>query len=103
MRTKIASIHFKASDSLKEFAEKEVQRLEKLTDDIISCEIEFSYTKDLKDTHIHINMDGSVLNASGSSDDFKKSTGLAIDKLEQQVKKLKGKQQTKRAAGSLDQ
>jgi integrase/recombinase XerC len=97
MRTNISSIHFKASDSLKEFAEQEVQRLGRLSDDILNCEIEFSYQKTEKEAHVHASVNGTVLNATEKSDDFKKSVALAVDKLEQQLKKLKGKQQAKRA------
>jgi ribosomal subunit interface protein len=103
MRTKISSIHFKASDSLKEFAETEVRRLEKFSDEILNCEVEFSYIKTEKDVHLHVNVNGSVLDATGSSDDFNKSVVLAVDKVEQQLKKLKGKQKTRRAAGPAEQ
>jgi integrase/recombinase XerC len=99
MRTKISSIHFKASDSLREFAEKEIQRLSKLSDDILKCEIEFTYTKTAKEARVHLNANGSLLHASETSDDFKKSIALAVDKLEQQLKKLKGKRIAKRAGG----
>lgn len=102
MRTKISSIHFKATDSLREFAEAEVQRLSKLDDRILNCEIEFTFTKDDKKTHIQISLNGSLLNASETTEDFQKSTVLAVDKLEQQVKKQKGKQQAKRAADRDD-
>jgi ribosome-associated translation inhibitor RaiA len=37
----------------------------------------------------------TVLNASESSEEFKKSTVLAVDKLETQIKKIKGKMQSK--------
>jgi ribosomal subunit interface protein len=97
MRTNISSIHFKASDSLKEFAEQEVQRLARLSDDILKCEIEFSYQKTAKEAHVHLSVNGTALNATESSDDFKKSIVLSVDKLEQQLRKLKGKQQAKRA------
>ena len=98
MRTKISSIHFKAADSLKEFTEKEVQRLEKLSDDLLGCDVEFTYTKTNKEAHIHVNVNGTILHATETTDDFKKSVVLAVDKLEQQVKKLKGKQLAKRSA-----
>jgi ribosomal subunit interface protein len=98
MRTKISSIHFKATDSLKEFAEAEVQRLTKFSDDILNCEIELSYQKAEKRAHVHISANGNVLNASDVTDEFQKSIVLAVDKLEQQLKKLKGKIQSKRPA-----
>jgi ribosomal subunit interface protein len=96
MRTSISAIHFKAHDSLKEFAEKEVTRLKKFSDEIINCEIEYSFNKNEKSAHIHVNVNGNVLNATETSDDFTKSTTLCVDKLEQQLKKLKGKIQAKR-------
>jgi putative sigma-54 modulation protein len=99
MRTKIASIHFKASDSLKEFAAKEVRRLNRLSDDILNCDIEFTYTKSAKEARVNLNANGSLLHASETSDDFKKSIALAVDKLEQQLKKRKGKRIAKRAGG----
>ncbi len=98
MRTKISSIHFKATDSLKDFIESEVQRLTKLSDDILNCEVELSYQRAEKRAHVHISANGSVLNASEVTDDFQKAIVLAVDKLEQQLKKLKGKIQSKRLA-----
>jgi ribosomal subunit interface protein len=98
MRARIASIHFKASDDLKDFTENEVQRLQKLSDDIISCEVGFTYQKTAKEVHIGVSVNGSALDATATSDDFKKSVVMAVDKLEGQIKKLKGKQQAKRAA-----
>lgn len=91
MRTQITAVHFNATDSLKEFAETEVQRLLKFADDILHCEIEFTFNKQDKKANIHISVDGTVLNASAISDDFRKSTVLAVDKLEGQVKKYKEK------------
>jgi putative sigma-54 modulation protein len=91
MRTQISAIHFKLSESLKEFAEKEVERLLRFSDDILSCEIEYSFNKTEKRANINIKMGGTALNASESSEEFKKSTVLAVDKLEVQMKKFKGK------------
>jgi ribosomal subunit interface protein len=97
MRTKISSLHFKATDSLKEFAEKEVLRLSKFTDEIVNCEVELSYQKAQKRAHIHVSVNHSVLNASEVTDDFQKSIVGAVDKLEEQLKRLKGRIQSKRA------
>ncbi|MBK6765799.1 MAG: ribosome-associated translation inhibitor RaiA [bacterium] len=92
MRTQITAVHFNATDSLKEFAETELQRLKKFADGILNCEVEFSFNKQEKKANIHISVDGTVLNASAVTEDFRKSTVLAVDKLEAQVKKLKTKQ-----------
>jgi ribosomal subunit interface protein len=96
MRTNISAIHFKAHDSLKEFAENEVLRLKKFSEELINCEIEYSFNKNDKTAHIHVNVNGTVLNATETSDDFIKSTTLCVDKLEMQLKKLKGKSLAKR-------
>ncbi len=96
MRTKISSIHFKATDSLKEFAENEVQRLFKFTDEILNCEVELSYQRELKRAHVHISINHSILNATDVTDDFQKSIVGAVDKLEEQMKRLKGRTQSKR-------
>ncbi|MBK6910514.1 MAG: ribosome-associated translation inhibitor RaiA [bacterium] len=95
MRTQITAVHFNATDSLQEFAENEAQRLLKFADDILHCEIEFSFNKQEKKAHVHISLDGVVLNASAITEDFRKSTVLAVDKLEGQVKKHKDKLQTR--------
>ena len=96
MRTKISSIHFKATDSLKKFAEDEVQRLLKFTDEIINCEVELSYQKTEKRAHVHISVNHSILNATEVTDDLQKSIVGAVDKLEEQLKRLKGRIQAKR-------
>jgi len=95
MRTQITAVHFNATDSLKEFSETEVQRLLKFAEDILHCEIEFTFNKQDKKANIHIKVDGGVLNASAISDDFRKSIVLAVDKLEAQVKKYKEKTHAK--------
>jgi putative sigma-54 modulation protein len=96
MRTKISSIHFKATDSLKAFAESEVQRLLKFSDEIVNCEVELSYQREQKRAHVHVSVNHSVLNASEVSDDFQKSITGAVDKLEEQLKRQKGRIQSKR-------
>ena len=102
MRTQITAVHFNATDSLQEFAENEAQRLLKFADDILHCEIEFSFNKQEKKAHVHISLDGVARGAhrdepiaSAITEDFRKSTVLAVDKLEGQVKKHKDKLQTR--------
>ena len=93
MRTQITAVQFNATDSLKEFAENEVKRLLKFADDILNCEVQFSYIKQEKTAHVQVSVDGVILNASAATEDFKKSTVLAVDKLEGQIKKHKDKLQ----------
>ena len=91
MRVNLAARRFKASDRLQEYANTEVQRLRKYFDNIIDCDIILSYQKENKTSEIHLNVYGTVLKATESTDDFYKSINKTVDKLEQQVKKYKEK------------
>lgn len=91
MRTNISARRFKLTESLKEFAQQEVKRLERYFDGIIDCNIELSYQKDNKTSEIILTVHGNILKASETSEDFKKSITLAVEKLEPQVKKYKEK------------
>ena len=54
MRVNITARHYKASDSLKEYAEKEVRKLAKYFDGIIECEIVLDYEKTIQVVEIAI-------------------------------------------------
>ena len=95
MRTNISARSFKLNDDLKAFAQQEVQRLERYFDGIIDCNVELYYQKDNKTSDITASVHGNLLKASETSEDFKKSITLSVEKLEQQVKKYKGKLQKK--------
>ncbi|RPI15382.1 MAG: ribosome-associated translation inhibitor RaiA [Ignavibacteriae bacterium] len=95
MKFVFTSRHFKAHDSLKEFAEKEVDKLNKFFDGIMKCEVILSYEKPTNsikiaeiiiDTNTH-----TVLTAKATSGDFLASMEMAFDKAVVQLKKLKDK------------
>ena len=91
MRITITARHSKASDKLKEFAEKEVRRLKKYYDGIIDCEIILDYVKINQIAEINIGVYGTVLNSVVQSDDVYKSIDEAVTKLERQLEKYKEK------------
>jgi putative sigma-54 modulation protein len=91
MRINFTARHFKASDRLKEYAEKKVQRLKKYYDGIIDCEIILDYEKLNQIAEIAIKVYSQRLVAIEKSEDIYKSIDLAVDKLERQVKKFKEK------------
>ena len=64
-------------------------------DGIIDCSVELSYQKDNKTSEISLTVHGNILKASETSEDFKKSITLAVEKLEPQVKKYKQKKRKK--------
>jgi len=91
MRITFTARHGKASDKLREFAEKEVRRLKKYYEDIIDCEIVLDYVKLQQIADIKIKVYGTILNATVESEDIYKSIDEAVSKLERQIKKYKSR------------
>lgn len=92
MKTTVTSRHFKASDKLNGYANKEVERLNKYFDSIIDCDCVLSY-----DVHRHktveyaIRVPGETMVASETGDDFYRAIDQAVNKLEKQVQRFKDK------------
>lgn len=101
MRINLSARHFRASDNLKNFAADEVMRLKKYYDGIIECEILLDKQKDLRSCELNVKVYSTVLNASESTDDHYKSVVGAVDKLEQQLRKYKGKMKNNRSAKNI--
>lgn len=86
--------HFKAHDSIKEFARSEMDKITKFFDGIISTEVILSYDKpsnSIKNAEIIIHAKNHIFTATESSEDFLKSIELAIIKVQTQIKKYKDK------------
>ena len=95
MNVQITSRKFKAHDSLKDFINKQVKSLEKFSDNILETNVILSFThlKDsIKTAEIVTKVPGKVISVTESSDDFHKSTSIAVDKVIRQLKKVKDKQ-----------
>jgi len=91
MRINFTARHFKAPEKLKEFSEKKVSKLKKYYDSIIECDIILSYEKTTQVAEISIRVYSQTLCVVEKSDDIFKSIDVAVDKLERQLKKYKGK------------
>ncbi len=94
MNVQVTARRFKVHESLKDYALKEVKRLEKFNNDINKADVILSYERardSIKIAEIVLHMDGHNLLAKESTDDFKKSIDLAVAKLERQLDKLKTK------------
>ncbi|HEY3251509.1 MAG TPA: ribosome-associated translation inhibitor RaiA [Ignavibacteria bacterium] len=85
--------HFKAHDTLKEFAEEELQKLSKFYDGIIKSEVILSYdkpTNSIKTAEVIVHANNHhTFTAKDSSDDFKVSIEGAVDKITTQIRKYK--------------
>lgn len=101
MNVQVTARRFKAHDSLKEYANKEVKRLEKFNSDILRADVILSYQRahdSIKTAEIVLHLNGHNLLARESTEDFKKSIDLAVNKLERQLIKLKTKTIEKKRA-----
>ena len=86
--------HFKAHDTLRDYAHDAVRRLERYYDGIVRSDIILSYERShnsLKVAEIHITVYGALLKAMEKSDDYHKSIDAAIGKLERQIQRYKSK------------
>ena len=93
MRITITARHFKAPETLKNFVRDEVSRLEKYYDRAMSAEVILSWEKLNQVAEITLKVSRQNLAALEKSEEIRKSITLAVEKLERQLKKLKGKKQ----------
>jgi putative sigma-54 modulation protein len=89
MRINITARHFKLSEEMKQYVEKEAYRLKKYYDPIIDLDIILSWEKKHRLAEINMGVYGTTLTAHERSEDMRKSIDRAVDKLERQVKKYK--------------
>jgi len=94
MNVQFTARHFKAHDGLKHYALQQVSTLKKYYDGIVQGNIilRFEKPKDsLKIAEINLAVYGTKLVAIEKSENFYKSIDNAVDKLERQLLKYKGK------------
>ena len=99
MNINIQSLHFDATDKLKEFIQKKVTKLEKYSDDILTAEVILKVvkpeTKMNKEASIKLNVKSDDLFASKVAESFEEAVDLSIEALEKQLVKYKEKVKTK--------
>ncbi len=94
MNIQITARKFKIKDSLKEYINEEVKKLNKFNDDIMEANVTLSFThvKDsIKTVEIVLSVPGKIITATADSEDYSKSVDMVIAKLEKQLKSLKSK------------
>jgi putative sigma-54 modulation protein len=94
MKTTVTSRHFKAHETLVEYAEEAVAKLERYYDGILKCEVKLSFEKarnSVKVAEVIVSVYRSKITAIQTSDDFNKSIDGAVLKVLAQVKKYKEK------------
>lgn len=99
MDIKIQSLHFDATDKLKEFIQKKVNKLEKYSDEILSADVILKVTKpevkNNKEASVKVNVKNDELFASKIAESFEEAIDLCAEALEKQLMKYKEKAQGK--------
>lgn len=94
MNTTVTSRHFKAHETMVEYAEGAVAKLERYYDGILKCEVKLSFEKarnSVKVAEIILSVYKTKITAMQTSDDFNKSVDGAVEKVLAQLKKYKEK------------
>ncbi|HLW09931.1 MAG TPA: ribosome-associated translation inhibitor RaiA [Fermentimonas sp.] len=95
MELTIQSVNFDATDQLKAFVEKKVNKLERITEDIIQAEVILKVVKPEtimnKDAAVKIKLRHKEAFANKNADTFEEAIDLSIMALEKQILKTKEK------------
>jgi putative sigma-54 modulation protein len=94
MNTTVTSRHFKAHETLVDYAKEAVEKLDRYYDGIIKCEVKLSFQKSqnsVKIVEVILSVYKNKITAFGESDDFQKSIDGAVDKVLVRLKKYKDK------------
>lgn len=92
MIIEFTSRHYNAPDNLKNYAISEVQKITKIYDRAIQCQILLLHENDQYTTVLNLSIPNRKLNVKESTDNITKSIDLAVEKMIARVKKVKGKQ-----------
>ena len=98
MNTIVTSRHFKAHETLVDYAQGSVEKLGHYYDGILKCEVKLSFEKtrnSVKKAEVIVTVYKSKITALGASDDFHKSIDGAVEKVLGRLKKYKEKLHSK--------
>lgn len=99
MDISIQSVHFDATAQLKEFIEKKINKLDRVSDSIIDAEVILKVVKpevaNNKEASIKLNIKNAEPFASKVADSFEEAVNECYEALEKQLLKIKEKAQTK--------
>ncbi len=101
MKFTFTSRHFKAHETLKEFAASEIEKFSRFYDGIMKCELILSFekaTNSVKTAEVVLIINNHhTITAKEKTDDFTASIEGAVDKVVSQLKKYKEKKITNHA------
>ncbi|MFC4666511.1 ribosome hibernation-promoting factor, HPF/YfiA family [Falsiporphyromonas endometrii] len=95
MDVRIKALHFDANDALKQFIEKKIAKLEKMSEEIMSAEVVLKVVKpetnNNKNAAIKLLGKKKELFAEKTSDSFEEAIDVCVDALKKQIEKNKDK------------
>lgn len=97
MNIETTSRHYELTPALKEYAETKVEQLTKYFDNIVNAHIIFELEKYRHMVEVTLHVNGKDFNSREESEDMYISVDRAVDKLERQMSKYKGKRFNKKS------
>ena len=91
MKVRTTARHFELTQELKDFANKEINGLDRFFDHIIDAHLVLEEEGYRKKAELNLKVYGTMLISQHSSDDFRASIEGALDKMKRQLKKYKSK------------
>ena len=88
--------HLELTEALKSYVEEKIRRIERYTMNPITAMVTLMIERYHHIVGISLNIHGAHIQAKGESNEMYKSIDMAVDKIERQMKKYKGKNQGKK-------
>lgn len=89
MQVNVTFRHLEPSDALKAFAKEKVERVKKYLDHASEASVVLSLEKHVHHAEVLVHSGPFFLRGKDKSDDMYASIGLAMDKVEKQIKRYK--------------
>ncbi len=99
MQVNVTFRHLAPSDSLKQFAQEKVEHVRKYLDTASEAQVVLSLEKHLHAAEVLVHSGPFFLRGREKSDDMYASIGLAMDKIERQLKRYKERLRQHKPAG----
>ncbi len=99
MQVSVTFRHVDPSDMLKNFAREKVERVQKFLDHASEAQVILSVEKHLHHAEVLVHSGPFFLRSKEKSDDMYASIGLAMEKIERQIKRYKEKMRQHKPAG----
>ncbi|UWG97166.1 ribosome-associated translation inhibitor RaiA [Dehalobacter sp. DCM] len=103
MNINVRSKQMKITDSLKEYVEKRVRKLEKYSDDFLDIQVMLSVEKERQKVEVTAPLNGFILRGEEETDNMYSSIDLVVDKLERQMEKYRKRIGKNRVKGTKEE